>query len=164
MNWFAYISLVVLSAFAFANALAFHRAAKAWAGNLSDALGVTPSNPTFPGLVFLPGRIQDALVPPCVAVWFWIGFVSVTGSLIAGWMCLGWFAVVLGIVVAWTAAKMARGIWPLPSSRIYYAAFYECLEWRLAYRQRKGDVEGAHWVANLMAAMEHLQQSPPCKA
>jgi hypothetical protein len=77
MNWFAYISLVILSAFSLANALAFHRAAKEWAENLSDALGIVPSNPTFPGLIFLPGKIQDALVPPCVAVWFWVGFISV---------------------------------------------------------------------------------------
>jgi len=161
MNWFAYISLVVLSAFSFANALAFHRAAKAWAKNLSEMLGIAPTNPTFPGLKFFPGKIQDALVPPCVAVWFWIGFVSVMGSLVAGWVCLGLLAAVVGIIVAWVAAKTARGVWPQPCSRIYYAAFYECLEWRLAYRQTKGDVEGAHWVATLMAAMEQLQQPPP---
>lgn len=131
MNWFAYISLIVLSALVLANGLAFNRAAKEWAENLSEALGIVPSNPTFPGLVFLPGKIQDALVPPCGAAWFWLGFLSTIGSLVGGWICLGWLATVTGIVVAWVAGKTARGIWPQPCSRIYFAAFYECLEWRL---------------------------------
>jgi hypothetical protein len=158
MNWFAFLSLITLSAFLLANALAFERAAKEWAKNLSESLKNTPPDPTYPKLEFPAIKIQDALDPPCVNVWLWLGLLSVVGSLIAGEICIGWHAIVVGIIAAWIAAKIARGIWPQPSSRIYFAAFYECLNWRLGRCLRDGKEEQAHWHATLMAIMEHIEK------
>jgi hypothetical protein len=158
MNWFTYISLIVLSAFLFANALAFHRAAKEWAKDLSAALGKTSLDPADSALVFPAGEIQDVLVPPCVAVWFYLGFLSMIGSLIAGWICLGWCSAIVGIIVGWIATKIARGIWPQPSSQIYFAAFYECLNWRVRNYKQRGNLERARWLAYLMASTEQIEQ------
>src|SRR5260370_6401122 len=87
MNWFAYISLIMLSASVLGNALAFHRAARNWAHILSAELAVVVPDvpdPIFAGLVFSTRTIQHTLVPPGVFFWFWFGLLSTAGGLVEG--------------------------------------------------------------------------------
>lgn len=166
MNWFTFLSLLTLSAFVLANGLAFERAGKEWAGKIHEVLKTNPVESGSPTSFLLPMQIQSALVPPCVTFWSWFGLLSIAGTLLAGAIYLGWHSIVVGVVVTWIASRTARGVWPKPVSKLYFATFHECLLWRMTSCQSTGDQKRAHWHACLIVIMEQIEKSkivPPEK-